>query len=164
MNREESKQQPVPDYIRQFLKKPPQLLKNFHYEDLMEFLKVGEVEKYNADDVIIKEGELINSAYLVATGKVSIWKNNIQLTTLKKGSFLGEAFLFSKNYRMAKVVSEGASRLLHFQRYDTLDFFRKKPEKMFNIFTRNIIDIQQSKIKKSNDQIIQLKKQLLNIQ
>lgn len=138
-------------------------MKNFHYEDLTEFLKVGEVEKYDADDVIIKEGTLINSAYLVASGKVSIWKNNIQLTMLESGSFLGEAFLFSKNYRMAKVVSEGPSLLLHFQRYDTLDFFRRKPEKMFNIFTRNIIEIQQSKIKKSNNQIIHLKKQLLNM-
>lgn len=149
-------------YIRKFLKEPPLLLKNFHYEDVLEFLQLGAEERFHADDVVLNESEYVNSAYLVAEGKVAIWKDNIQLATLSEGNFLGEAFLFSKNSRMAKVTSEGESVLLRYERYEALNFFRKKPEKLFNIFTKNIIEIQQRKISNMNVQLLNLKKRLLN--
>mgnify|MGYP003634007896 CR=1 FL=1 len=152
----------VPDYIKKFLKEPPLLLRNFHYEDVLEFLQLGVAERFIPDDVIINESEYVNSAFLVAEGKVVIWKDNIQLATLSEGNFLGEAFLFSKNSRMAKVTAEGNCVLLRYERYDALNFFRKKPEKLFNIFTKNIIEIQQRKISNMNVQLLNLKKRLLN--
>ena len=158
----QAEKEATPEHIRQFLKEPPLLLRNFHYEDIMEFLNLGTEERFVQDDVIINEEEYVNSAYLITKGKVSIWKDNIQLATLNKGNFLGETFLFSKNNRMAKVVSEGESQLLKFDRYEALNFFRKKPEKLFNIFTRNIIEIQQQKISNMNVQLLQLKKRLLD--
>lgn len=152
----------VPKYIRRFLKEPPMLLKNFHYEDVMEFLKLGTEERFIQDEVIINESDYVNSAYLIAEGKVSVWKDNIQMATLSEGDFLGETFLFSKNNRMAKVVSEGDCLLMRYERYEALNFFRKKPEKLFNIFTLNIVEIQQKKINNMNIQLLQLKKRLLN--
>ena len=150
------------EYIKKFLKEPPLLLKNFHYEDVLEFLQLGDEERFQPDDIILNESEYVNSAYLVAEGRVAIWKDNIQLATLSEGNFLGEAFLFSKNSRMAKVTSEGESVLLRYERYEALSFFRKKPEKLFNIFTKNIIEIQQRKISNMNVQLLNLKKRLLN--
>lgn len=152
----------VPDYIKKFLKEPPLLLRNFHYEDVLEFLQLGVAEKFIPDDIILNESENVNSAFLVAEGKVAIWKDSIQLATLSEGNFLGEAFLFSKNSRMAKVTAEGNCILLRYERYDALNFFRKKPEKLFNIFTKNIIEIQQRKISNMNVQLLNLKKRLLN--
>ncbi len=150
------------DHIKKFLKEPPLLLKNFHYEDVLEFLELGIEERFQSDDIILNESEYVNSAYLVAEGKVAIWKDNIQLATLSDGNFLGEAFLFSKNNRMAKVTAEGDCVLLRYERYEALNFFRKKPEKLFNIFTKNIIEIQQRKISNMNVQLLNLKKRLLN--
>jgi signal-transduction protein with cAMP-binding, CBS, and nucleotidyltransferase domain len=151
----------IPAYIKQFLKEPPALLRNFHHDDIMEFLSLGNEENFVQDDVVIKESEYVNSAFLIASGKVAVWKDNIQLAVLSDGNFLGETFLFSKNNRMAKVIYEDESVLLRFERYDALNFFRKKPEKLFNIFTRNIIEIQQKKISNMNIQLLQLKKRLL---
>jgi CRP-like cAMP-binding protein len=158
----QAEKEATPEYIRQFLKEPPLLLRNFHYEDIMEFLNLGNEERFVQDDIIVNESEYVNSAYLIAKGEVSIWKDNIQLAILNEGNFLGETFLFSKNNRMAKVISEGDSQLLKFERYEALNFFRKKPEKLFNIFTRNIIEIQQQKISNMNVQLLQLKKRLLD--
>ncbi|MDZ7693847.1 MAG: cyclic nucleotide-binding domain-containing protein [Balneolaceae bacterium] len=156
------KQEETPDYIRKFLKEPPLLLRNFHYEDIMEFLNLGEPVQFFQDDVVVKDSEYVNSAFLIAEGRVSVWKDNIQMAVLSEGNFLGETFLFSKNNRMARVVSEDDSLLLRFERYDALNFFRKKPEKLFNIFTRNIIEIQQQKISNMNVQLLKLKKRLLS--
>lgn len=152
----------IPEYIKKFLKEPPLLLKNFHYEDVLEFLHIGTEERYINDDIILNESDNVNSAFLVAEGKVNIWKDNIQLATLTEGNFLGESFLFSKNNRMAKVTSDGPTILLKYERHDALNFFRKKPEKLFNIFTKNIIEIQQKKISNMNVQLLNLKKRLLN--
>ncbi len=152
----------LPDYIRKFLQQPPQLLKNFHNEDVLAYLNLGEEQHYVQDDVILNEEQYVNSSYLIAEGRVCIWKDNIQLATLKEGSFMGETFLFSKNNRIANVVAEEESLLLKFDRHEVLNFFRRKPEKLFNIFTRNIIEIQQKKISNMNMQLLQLKKRLLN--
>lgn len=151
----------TPDYIRSFLKEPPLVLKNFHHEDVMEFLNCGIKKEYMKDDIVIEENDYVNSAFLIASGKVAIWKESIQLATLSTGSFLGETFLFSKNNRMAKVVAVEECTLLQFERPEILNFFRKKPEKLFNIFTRNIIEIQQKKIGNMNSQLFNLKKRLL---
>lgn len=150
------------DYLKKFLKEPPLLLKNFHYEDVLEFLQLGKEERFLSDEIVLNESEYVNSAYLVANGKVSIWKDSIQLATLEEGNFLGETFLFSKNNRMAKVTAEDDCVLLRYERYEVLNFFRKKPEKLFNIFTKNIIEIQQRKISNMNVQLLNLKKRLLN--
>ena len=163
MNREQNPSgELLSDHIKKFLKTPPLLLKNFHHEDVMEFLQLGIERHFYAGDVILNESEYINSAYLVVDGTVGVWRDNIQLMAHSNGSFLGETFLFIKNNRLAKVTSEGDSILLKYERYEVLSFFRKKPEKLFNIFTKNIIEIQQKKISNMNDQLLNLKKRLLN--
>lgn len=151
----------TPDYIRHFLKEPPLILKNFHHDDIMEFLTCGEKHDFLQDDIIVTEGDYVNSAFLVASGKVAIWQENIQLALLPEGTFLGETFLFSRNNRMAKVMSVEESTLIRFERPEILNFFRRKPEKLFNIFTRNIIEIQQAKISNMNNQLFNLKKRML---
>lgn len=152
----------MPQYMRNLLQEPPHLLRNFHYEDILSFLELGETQRYLSGEVIVNELEHVTTAYLVAEGKVAIWKEGIQLAVLDRGSFIGETFLFSKQNRMAKVTSESDSVLLSFERYDVLNYFRRKPEKLFNIFTKNIIEIQQKKISNMNIQLLNLKKRLLN--
>jgi CRP-like cAMP-binding protein len=149
-------------HLRDLLKDPPHLLKNFHYEDTLAFLELGEQIRFVEGDTIIREDEFVNSAYLIAKGKVSIWKENIQLATLEKRSFLGETFLFSKNNRLARVTCEEDCILLKYERYVALNYFRKRPEKLFNIFTKNIIEIQQNKISSMNLQLFTLKKRFLD--
>lgn len=152
----------TPVYLQRFLKKPPLLLANFHYDDVLDFLKVGIVDRFQPDEVIMQDDEIVNTAFLVAEGSVSVWKEGIHLTTLEAGDFLGEAFLYSKYNRMAKVTAAGHCILLRYERQEVLNFFRKKPEKLFNIFTRNIIEIQQRKINDMNFMLLRLKQRILN--
>ncbi|PWN07608.1 Crp/Fnr family transcriptional regulator [Rhodohalobacter mucosus] len=152
----------MPAYKRNLLKDPPHLLKNFHYEDVLGFLELGREEKFQKGETVVNENDRVSSAYLIAEGKVGVWRDGIQLAVLEEGSFIGETFLFSKQNRMAKVISENQSVLLSFERYDVLSFFRKKPEKLFNIFTKNIIEIQQKKINNMNSQLLNLKRRLLS--
>lgn len=152
----------LPEYTRKFLKQTPHLLRSFHYEDVHAFLNMGKEEKYDNGDVIVPEGESLGAAYLIAEGNVSLWKENIQLVNLSEGDFIGETFLFSRIQTEAKVQSDKQTIVLKFERHDVLNYFRKKPGKLFNIFTKNIIEIQQEKIFNMNIQLIKLKKRLLD--
>ncbi len=161
-NQSSTNDTPGVTYKSEFIKNPPKLLKQFHDDDILAFLDLGIEEHYKQDDIIIQESTWVDSAYLIVKGKVSIWKDNMQTVVLSSGEFLGETFLFSRNRRMAKVVAESNDLfLLRFERYEVLEFFRKKPEKLFNIFTKNIIEIQQGKIDNMNMQLVVLKKRLL---
>jgi len=145
-------------HLLDLLKDPPNLLKNFHYDDVLAFLELGEQIHFIKGDTIVSEDEYVNSAYLIAEGKVSFCKENIQLSILGKKEVLGETFLFSRNNWMARVECEEDCTLLKYERYVALNYFRKRPEKLFNIFTKNIIEIQQSKISSMNSQLYALKK------
>ncbi|NBC27703.1 MAG: cyclic nucleotide-binding domain-containing protein [Bacteroidetes bacterium] len=147
-------------HIQELLKHPPRLFKNFHYDDVLAFIQTGVEISYAKDDIIIREDEQVNAAYLVASGSLSVWKEDIRLKTLGEKDFLGETYLFSKNNRIAKITSDTPSILLKFDRYNSLNYFSQRPEKLFNIFTKNIIEIQQEKISNMNSQLFALKKQI----
>lgn len=151
----------LPEHTRKFLKETPRLLNSFHYEDVHAFLKLGTEHRYANGDIIVDENEFHGVAYLIAKGSVTIWNDGIELTRLEEGAFLGESFLFQKTRTSAKLQAENDVTLLRFERYDVLNFFRKKPGKLFNIFTKNIIEIQQEKIQNMNSQVVSLKKRLL---
>ena len=150
-----------PPHIRRLLQSPPAVLNGFHHEDLLDFLSIGIKEEYAGNDLIVDKSDYVNSAYLVCEGEVGIWEDNIELTTLPVNSFLGEAFLFGDAHRMARIVAVTDTVMLRFQRQDMLMFFKQKPTKLFNIFTRNIIHVQQQKLKDTNQLILKLKKKLI---
>lgn len=161
LNEEDSTIHSLPEYAKKFLKEPPSLLNGFHYEHIEAFLTCGTEERFVAGDIILKEGDPIKCAYLIGKGSISLWKDNIELSLVEEGNFIGETFLFSKFNSPGKILSEGDTILLKYERYEVLNYFRKKPEKLFNIFTKNIIDIQKKKIISLNMQLIKLKKRLL---
>jgi len=152
----------LPEHIRAFLKSTPHLLNNFHYEDVHAYLNMGEEQRYENGELIVQEGDSVTSSYLIAVGNVSVWKEGIQLARLSEGDVIGESFLFKRINTIARIQAETSVIVLRFERYDVLNFFRKRPGKLFNIFTKNIIEIQQQKIQNMNLQVISLKKRLLD--
>lgn len=142
----------------------PLLLKNFPSDDLRHFLGIGHVEHYQKQDVIITDDHSpATSAYLVVDGRVSVWKDDMHLATLNTGDFIGETFLFTRGLRSASVVADDACTVLRFDRQDTLDYFRRKPERLFKIFIMNIVEIQQKKIVNMNQKLITIQRRLLQI-
>jgi CRP-like cAMP-binding protein len=69
------------------------------------------IQRYSDGDVIISEGVVSNSAYVVVSGKVRVTKkvNNktVIVGTLKKGDVFGEMGLISTTVRSASVLAVG---------------------------------------------------------
>ena len=143
---------------------PPKLLHHFDDKSLREFLDIGEVQRFRIGDKIMEEGELATSACLIARGIISIWKEDIHITNLGVGDFIGEAFMFGKSRRIANVFAEEDVVLMRFSRKAVLEFFQAHPERLFKIFVMNIIAIQQQKISRMDQKIVQIQKQIMSNQ
>ena len=149
--------------INRMLVQMPILFRNFPPEDLRDFLKIGHPQFHKKDDLVIDEkSSELDTAFLVIEGSVSIWKDDILLAILNEGDFIGETFLFTKGGRTASVNAQDDAILLKFYRSEVLDYFRRKPERLFKLFIMNIIEIQQRKISGMNVKMAQLQKRLLN--
>jgi len=160
VNRQQNESQSFAARRDILVENPPVLLQNFSREDITGFLEVGVIERYSLGDPIMKEGETGNSACLIVSGLVSVWKYNNMIVTLGVGEFIGEMFLFSQSRRIANVIAEESTIILRFHRKAVLDYFRKKPERLFKIFIMNIINIQQQKIEAMDNKIITLQEKL----
>jgi CRP-like cAMP-binding protein len=156
-------QQQLQAGLNKVLVNAPLLFRNFPPEDLRDFIKLGHPESHKKEDLIIDESSTeIDTAFLIVAGKVSVWKDEIHLAVLSEGDFLGETFLFNKGERTASVSAHEDALLLKFYRSEVLDYFRRKPERLFKLFIMNILEIQQRKISGMNLKLIQLQKRLIN--
>ncbi|MEX0681378.1 MAG: cyclic nucleotide-binding domain-containing protein [Balneolales bacterium] len=150
--------------VQEILRDVPALLRKFPPEDLRGFLMTGDLQLYNAGQLILSESsEQINEAWLIADGKLSIWKHNVEVAQLGTGDFIGETFLFSKGARSATVKSVTDVAMIRFEREPVLNFFRNRPERIFKIFIMNLLEIQQRRIAAMNNKVARLQQKLLEI-
>ncbi|MCH8494623.1 MAG: cyclic nucleotide-binding domain-containing protein [Balneolales bacterium] len=156
-------QQRVTQGLNNVLKSVPLLFRNFSPEDLRDFLKLGHAQIHRKDDIIIDESSTeLDTAFLIVSGKAEVWKDEIHLATISEGDILGETFLFNKIGRTASVSAQDEVITLKFKRAEVLEYFRRKPERLFKLFTMNIVEIQQRRISTMNARLLQLHKRLLN--
>src|SRR5688572_12964157 len=62
-------------------------------------------QEYSEGEVIIKQGDIGDSFYLVASGQVSVTVNHVQVAELGSGSFFGEMSLMSNERRSATITA-----------------------------------------------------------
>lgn len=153
------------DKVQNVLQDVPALFKKFSPEDLHGFFKSGRLETCNTGDTIIDErSEHTISAWFVADGQLSVWIENMEVAHIGPGDFIGEEFLFSKGARTATVKAESDAVLVRFEREGIIDFFRKRPERLFKIFIMNMLEIQQRRIKAMNIKVARLQRKLMDRQ
>lgn len=76
--------------------------------DLRKLAKVCATKKYQADDVFFYQGDPGTEMYILLTGTVGVYLNNIdgssvQITTISRGNFFGEMSLLEKAPRSATI-------------------------------------------------------------
>ena len=150
--------------VQQVLRSVPAQFRKFTPEDLRGFFMTGQLEFFNAGDVIMTEGsDQIHNAWLVADGTLSVWKEDVEIAQLGSGDFTGEEFLFTRGARIASVKANSDVVLIRFTKESVIDFFRTRPERVFKIFIMNLLEIQQRRIKSMNSKVARLQQKLFEI-
>ncbi len=93
------------DNIQKLMSVP--VLKEFDTKDISELLRRSKIRKYEAKELIIKEGDSDSFLYFLLSGKVRIAKEGKELATLKRsGDIFGEIGVLGHADRSASVYAE----------------------------------------------------------
>jgi len=131
------------------------LLHGFSVSDRSDFFTFGYIQDYYLHDMIISENQDDMNVYILIEGEVSIWKSNVPVLRLKEGNTFNEARIFFPKPVPLVVRSEGQTKIFKISRDKLLDYFVTRPERLFKIFTLNVLTVLQHKIEYYEQQLVQ---------
>jgi hypothetical protein len=99
------------------------------------------VNIYSPSDIIIKQGELTSTLFLITSGSVEVYheKTNTSFTELSEGHLFGEISFFTGEPRKSSVKSLEYSELFSLSKFDFIQTINSIPKdrEIFDIFIRN---------------------------
>lgn len=131
------------------------LLQGFSKVELNEFYNLGDEIDYSLHDLIISENDDDFNIYIIITGEVSIWKKNVPVLKLCDADAFNETKVFFPRPEETSVRAEKHSKIFRINREKVLQFFVTKPERLFKIFTLNVLTVLQNKIGNYEKQLVQ---------
>ncbi len=140
------------DLLRLDLGKSPQhtipLMAGLSVREARIFALLSRIEKYKAQDRVIKEGDWARDMYVVVDGELHAWVDRdgdrLELSTMGRGAVLGEAGFFGQR-RTANVDALSAARLLRFGS-EELERLRKRYPRIAATVFRNLNRIQAERL------------------
>jgi serine/threonine protein phosphatase PrpC/CRP-like cAMP-binding protein len=96
--------------------------------ELLRVMQAVSVQRFKADDVIIREGDKGEELFIVLEGRVRVLRGEEMLTELGQGEHFGEMALIRAVPRSATVKSDGPSELLVMRRADFFNILRQEHE------------------------------------
>lgn len=86
---------------------------NFSYEKVRYLAENTQLQIYNKDDAVVKEGKKGDKFYFIKSGKLNVYSKGKYLRTLYNNEFFGERALFLEEKRSASVVCLEKSELYY---------------------------------------------------
>ena len=119
------------------------IFKSLDDKDIEQLLKdeISEERVCLKDSIIIREGELGDSVFLIGSGSVRVIfqeKNGREntLSILKKGEFFGEIATFEKMPRSATIIAQETSTLLEAEGNGFSKIIEEHPDIAFRVFSK----------------------------
>ena len=112
------------------------LLSDLDKSAFVELLARIPLHRFDADAVVVREGELGNSFFIVVEGGVRIVRSpGILLAQLGPGAFFGEMAIIAPHGRRATAVTTESSEILEISRAD-LDALTGRYPRIFNVLSK----------------------------
>ncbi len=117
-------------------------------EEIDDFIKGCEVERFDPDEHIIREGTDGDEIHLILTGRAWVRRGDLSIAELGKGDILGELILLNQNSRTADVIASTPVDALVIE-YDYIFKYFKKNPKLFAILMLNLSRMLAGRLKKA---------------
>ena len=121
------------------------LFKNIEESVVVEILAKAHKKEHPEGTVLIEKGTIPKALFIVASGKVGIYNEDILLAELGSVSVLGESFLASAT-ATATIIAKSAINTLEIDRDVFFELAKAHPALVFNIFVINF-----TRLRSSND-------------
>ncbi len=107
------------------------IFSELHTEDLRAIAAIGQVVRFERNELIVKEGDPGDSMFIIKTGLVRVTKGSgrdqVQLAMLSIADCFGDMVLFEDMLRSASCYSEEPCQLLKFQRDAMVEVILQHP-------------------------------------
>jgi len=87
------------------LLKSIEFFRGFRGEEIEEIIRLGTFIRYNPSQVIVREGDVDTTFFILLSGTVRVYKNTRKIEDLGKGSVFGEMGAFTRSARTAHVIA-----------------------------------------------------------
>lgn len=138
--------------------------KHFSDEDLNVIVSEGKFREYEANEIIIKDGAIESSVYLLIRGALIIEKDNQQVGTLKRcGDVFGEMGVIDDSPRSATIRAQEKSMLLSF---DASILEESKTAGKINfcyILYRVFSEILAVRLRNTTEEVVALRKEIVRL-
>jgi CRP/FNR family cyclic AMP-dependent transcriptional regulator len=104
------------------------LFRSIPGEDLVRLAQITEEIRFEPGDVLISEGELGESLFLIAAGRVRVEKRGVRVTDLGERECVGEMAILDSEPRSATVRAIEPVTALRIEREDFYDLLQEKLE------------------------------------
>ncbi|MFC1495555.1 Crp/Fnr family transcriptional regulator [Thermodesulfobacteriota bacterium] len=114
-----------------FLQKIP-IFQNLTVDELGQIAAITKTDNFEEDEILFKEGDLGDQAYIVISGEIKIYKrirkdNEITIARLRNGACFGEMALFDGEPRSASARTTAPSVLSIYSREDLMSVINQYP-------------------------------------
>jgi len=140
--------------IKSTTSQPPEsdaaLLKSSLFKDIeqpvvAEILSKSESKKYAAGELLIRKGDIPSGLFIIRTGKVGIYNEDVLLAELGEHAIMGESFLANAS-ATATILAASDITTLEIKKDIFYDLAIRHPRLVFNIFSINF-----QRLRTSND-------------
>ncbi|MBN2360951.1 MAG: cyclic nucleotide-binding domain-containing protein [Deltaproteobacteria bacterium] len=97
-------------------------------EDLAQIAQIADEVEFDQDQMIIREGDLGDSLFLIISGQVRVHQDEREIAQLGERQVFGEMALLDSEPRSASVTALSDVTLLRIQQEDFLDILTEKAE------------------------------------
>jgi serine/threonine-protein kinase len=121
------------------LLRPLEFFRTFSRKEVEQVIRYGTFIRYEKSQVIVREGDVDTTFFVILTGSVRVIKNNRKITDLVKGACFGEMGAFTNTARTAHVVAREACIVL---KLDLKVLERESPNlklKFYQVFIETLI-------------------------
>ncbi|MBK8041104.1 MAG: cyclic nucleotide-binding domain-containing protein [Verrucomicrobiaceae bacterium] len=135
------------------------LLANFSAQELQQLASFGDSRTFQADDVVIRQGEDNDHLYLVLKGRLEVFQGvegpDLSVAVLEAGDSLGEVSVFDPGPASALVKAMVESEVWLITR-DSLDnLFAANPKVAYRLVSR-IATCLSKRLREMNDKLVDL--------
>ncbi len=109
-------------------------------EEIEEVIRLGTFIRYNASQVILREGDVDTTFFILLSGTVRVFQNNRKIEDLSRGSCFGEMGAFTRSARTAHVIARELCVVL---KLDLKVLERESPDlrlKFYQVFIETLVD------------------------
>ena len=101
------------------------LFQHLTYVEVVEILNVSESRRYAVNEFIFRDQDVGEEMFVILSGKVGVYKDNVRLAKLGTGGHFGEMAIMDKGSRSADIKAERETQVLCIHRKQLFALMRR---------------------------------------